>query len=136
MYAFPAAHVRVLGKFSHMNPIAPYRGAGRPEAIYVLERLIDDAARELGVDRVELRRRNLVPAAAMPYRTALTFTYDCGDFAGVMDGALALGDWAGFEERRAEARRRGRLRGIGLANAVERAGAPPGDETAQIRRRS
>jgi len=133
MYAFRAAHVRVLGKFSHMNPIAPYRGAGRPEAIYVLERLIDDAARELGVDRVELRRRNLVPAAAMPYRTALTFTYDCGDFAGVMDGALALGDWAGFEERRAEARRRGRLRGIGLANAVERAGAPPGDETAQIR---
>ncbi len=133
MYAFAAAHVRVLGKFSHASPIAPYRGAGRPEAIYVLERLIDDAARELGVDRIELRRRNLVPSAAMPYRTALTFNYDCGEFERVMDGALALGDWAGFEARRDAARRRGRLRGIGLANAIERAGAPPGDEYAQLR---
>ncbi len=133
MYAFAAAHVRVLGEFSHASPIAPYRGAGRPEAIYVLERLIDDAARELGVDRIELRRRNLVPPGAMPYRTALTFSYDCGEFERVMDGALALGDWAGFEARRDAARRRGRLRGIGLANAIERAGAPPGDEYAQLR---
>ncbi len=133
MYGFAAAHVRVLGEFSHAAPIAPYRGAGRPEAIYVLERLIDDAARELGMDRVELRRRNLVQPGAMPYRTALTFTYDCGEFERVMQGALVLGDWAGFAARRDAARRRGRLRGIGLANAIERAGAPPGDETAQLR---
>ena len=133
MYAFGAAHVRVLGKFSHRSPIAPYRGAGRPEAIYALERLIDDAARELGVDRIALRRRNLVPPSAMPYKTALTFTYDCGRFEEVMDGALALGAWEGFEARRAHALRRGRLRGIGLANAIERAGAPPGNEYAQVR---
>lgn len=133
MYGFGAAHVRVLGVFSHTSPTAPYRGSGRPEAIYVLERLIDDAARELGLDRVELRRRNLVPPSAMPYRTALNFTYDCGEFEQVMDEALALGDWRGFAARREAARRRGRLRGIGLANAIERASAPPGHEYAQVR---
>ena len=133
MYAFAAAHVHVTGVFSNTSPTAPYRGSGRPEAIYVLERLIDDAARELGVDRVELRRRNLVPRSAMPYKTALTFTYDCGEFEQVMDRALTLGDWAGFAARRDAARRRGMLRGIGLANAIERAAAPPGGETARIR---
>jgi len=132
MYAFPAAHVQVSGVFTHTSPTAPYRGSGRPEAIYVLERLIDDAARELGVDRVELRRRNLVPPSAMPYQTALTFTYDCGEFERVMDQALALGDWRGFEARRAESARRGRLRGIGLANAIERAAAGPVGETARV----
>ena len=132
MYAFAAAHVRVTGVFTHTSPTAPYRGSGRPEAIYVLERLVDDAARELGLDRVELRRRNLVPPSAMPYRTALTFRYDCGEFERVMDEALALGDWAGFPARRAAAARRGRLRGIGLANAIERAAAPPGGETVRI----
>ncbi|MBI2753803.1 MAG: xanthine dehydrogenase family protein molybdopterin-binding subunit [Betaproteobacteria bacterium] len=133
MYAFPAAHVRVLGVFTNTSATAPYRGSGRPEATYVLERLIDDAARELGVDRVELRRRNLVPASAMPYKTALTFTYDCGEFERVMDKALALGEWQGFGVRREEAKRRGRLRGIGIANAIERAGSPPAGEFAQIR---
>ncbi len=133
MYAFPAAHVRVTGVLSNTSATAPYRGAGRPEAIYVLERLIDDAARELGVDRIELRRRNLVPPAAMPYKTALTFTYDCGEFERVMDKALALGGWQGFAARREQSKRRGRLRGIGIANAIERAGAPPGMEFAEIR---
>ena len=133
MYAFRAAHVHVTGVFSNTSPTAPYRGSGRPEAIYVLERLIDDAARELGIDRVELRRRNLVPSSAMPYRTALTFTYDCGEFEQVMDQALALGDWAGFPARREAARGRGRLRGIGIANAIERAAAPPGGESVRIR---
>jgi len=132
MYAFPAAHVHVTGVFTHTNPTAPYRGSGRPEAIYVLERLVDDAARELGIDRVELRRRNLVPPSAMPYRTALTFTYDCGEFERVMDEALALGDWRGFEARRAAAAQRGKLRGIGLANAIERAAAGPAGESARI----
>lgn len=132
MYAIPAAHVRVTGLFSHTPPLAPYRGNGRPEAIYFLERAMDDAARELGVDRLELRRRNLVPPSAMPYRTALTFTYDCGAFEKGMDKALALSDWAGFGARRISSRAKGRLRGIGLANAIERAAAP-GMEYAEIR---
>jgi carbon-monoxide dehydrogenase large subunit len=133
MYTFAAAHVHVTGVFSHTSPTAPYRGSGRPEAIYVIERLIDDAARELGMDRIELRRRNLVPADAMPYKTALTFTYDCGEFEKVMDKALALGDWRGFEARRAASRKRGRLRGIGVANAIERAASPPAFEYGRIR---
>ncbi len=133
VYAIPAAHVRVTGVFSNTSPTAPYRGSGRPEAIYAIERLIDDTARELGIDRAQLRRRNLVAPSAMPYKTALTFTYDCGEFERVLDEALALGDWKGFPARREEARRRGRLRGIGIAMAIERAGSPPGDEYAEIR---
>jgi carbon-monoxide dehydrogenase large subunit len=133
MYAFAAAHVRVTCVFSNTSPIAPYRGNGRPEAIYVVERLIDAAARELGMDPVELRRRNLVPSEAMPYRTALGFTYDCGEFAKNMDRVLAMADWSGFESRRAAAKARGRLRGIGVANAIERAASPPGLEFAEIR---
>ena len=132
MYRIPAAHVRVTGVFSHTSPLAPYRGNGRPEAIYLLERLMDDAARELGVDRVELRRRNLIPPSAMPYKTALTFTYDCGEFEKGLDKALALSDWSGFAVRREKSRANGRLRGIGLANAIERAAAP-GMEYAEIR---
>jgi len=133
MYRLPAAHVEVAGVFSNAGPVSAYRGAGRPEAIYAIERLVDDAARALGVDRAELRRRNLVPASAMPYRTALTFTYDCGEFERGFDQALAMADWKGFPARRAAARARGRLRGIGVANAIERAGAPPGMEYAEIR---
>ncbi len=133
VYAFPAAHVRVTGVYSNRNPIAPYRGNGRPEAIYVIERLIDDAAREIGMDRVALRRRNLIPSSAMPYRTALTFTYDCGEFERGMDAALAAADWAGFAGRREESRARGRLRGIGLSNPIERAASPPAMEYAEVR---
>ncbi|MGQ0509618.1 MAG: xanthine dehydrogenase family protein molybdopterin-binding subunit [Betaproteobacteria bacterium] len=124
MYAIRAAHVCVTGIFSHTQSLAPYRGNGRPEAIYLLERLMDDAARELGADRVELRRRNLVPPSAMPWRNPLGFTYDCGEFGRGMDQALALADWNGFAARRRESEARGRLRGIGLANAIERAAAP------------
>ena len=132
VYTIPAAYVHVLGVFSNTNPTAPYRGSGRPEAAYVIERLIDDAARELNIDRAELRRRNLIPPSAMPYKTALTFTYDCGEFEQVMDKTLALSAWKDFPRRREEAKRRGRLRGIGIANAIERAGAPQGGEFAQI----
>jgi carbon-monoxide dehydrogenase large subunit len=132
MYVIPAAHVHVTGVFSHTNPLAPYRGNGRPEAIYLLERLIDDTARELGVDRVELRRKNLIPPAAMPYKTALTFTYDCGEFETGMDKALALSKWSDFSSRREFSKSNGKLRGIGLANAIERAAAP-GMEYAEIR---
>jgi carbon-monoxide dehydrogenase large subunit len=132
VYAFPAAHVEVLSVLTNTNSTAPYRGAGRPEATYVIERLIDDAARELGLDRFELRRRNLIPASAMPYRNPLGVTYDCGDFARNLDDALKLADVAGFPARREASKARGRLRGLGIANAIERAaGAQP--EFAEIR---
>jgi len=132
VYAFPAAHVEVTAVLSNTNSTAPYRGAGRPEATYVIERLIDDAARELGLDAVELRRRNLVPASAMPYRTATGVTYDCGDFPAQMEAALKRADVGGFSARREAARARGRLRGLGIANAIERA-AGPQPEFAEIR---
>jgi len=132
VYTFPAAHVQVLSVLSNTNSTAPYRGAGRPEATYVLERLIDDAARELGLDRVELRRRNLIPASAMPYKNPLGVTYDCGNFPKSLEDALKLADVAGFPARREAARAQGRLRGLGIVNAIERAaGAQP--EFAEIR---
>jgi carbon-monoxide dehydrogenase large subunit len=132
VYMFPAAYAQVLSVLTNTNSTAPYRGAGRPEATYVIERLIDDAARELGLDRVELRRRNLIPASAMPYKTSLGVTYDCGDFAKNLDDALELADVAGFPARREAARARGRLRGLGIVNAIERA-AGPQPEFAEIR---
>jgi carbon-monoxide dehydrogenase large subunit len=123
--------MRARAVLTHTVPTTAYRSAGRPEVMFVVERLIDLAARRHGFDRVELRRRNLVPAAAMPYRNALGLCYDSGDYAAAQDRAVALADWAGFEARRAEARRRGRWRGIGLANYVElNTGAPR--ERAQI----
>jgi aerobic carbon-monoxide dehydrogenase large subunit len=132
VYAFPAAYVHVTSVMTNTNSTAPYRGAGRPEATYVLERLIDDAARELGLDSIELRRKNLVPASAMPYKNALGVTYDSGDFATSMEKALKLGDVAGFAGRRDEARRRGKLRGLAVVNPIEQAaGAQP--EFAEIR---
>ena len=132
VYTIPAAHVQVTGVLTNCNSTAPYRGAGRPEAIYVLERLIDDAARELGLDRLKLRRMNIIPGSAMPYRTCLGVTYDCGEFEKGMDQALALADVAGFPARREESGRRGKLRGLGIVNAIERAAAP-GLEYAEIR---
>jgi carbon-monoxide dehydrogenase large subunit len=132
VYTIPAAHVQVTGVLTNCNSTAPYRGAGRPEAIYVLERLIDDAARELGLDRLKLRRTNIIPSSSMPYRTSLGVTYDCGEFEKGMDQALALADVVGFPARREESRRRGKLRGLGIVNAIERAAAP-GLEYAEIR---
>ena len=132
VYAFPTAYVHVTSVMTNTNSTAPYRGAGRPEATYVLERLIDDTARELGVDPVELRRKNLIPPSAMPYRNALGATYDCGDFPTSMEKALKLGDVASFTVRREEARQRGKLRGLGLVNAIEQA-AGPQPEFAEIR---
>jgi len=132
VYAFPAAHAQVLSVLSNTNSTAPYRGAGRPEATYVVERLIDDAAAELGMDRVELRRKNLIPTSAMPYKNALGVTYDCGDFPAMLEKALKLGDVAGFAARRAAARARGTLRGLAIVNAIERA-AGPQPEFAEVR---
>ena len=132
VYRTPAIHVDVTGVFTNTNPMRPYRGNGRPEAAYVIERMVDLAADELGIAPAELRRRNMISPDAMPYKTGLTFTYDCGEFERGMDMALTLADYAGFEQRRAAARERGKLRGIGVSNSIERAGAP-GFEGAEIR---
>ena len=132
VYRTPAIHADVTAVFTHTNPVRPYRGNGRPEAAYVIERLVDLAADALGIDPAELRRRNYIAPAAMPFKTGLTFTYDSGEFEKSMDMALQLADLAGFEKRRAEARKRGKLRGIGLSNTIERAAAL-GFEGAEIR---
>ena len=132
VYTTPAIHVDVTGVFTNTNSTRPYRGAGRPEAAYVIERLIDLAADELGIDPTELRRRNMIPPDAMPFKTGLTFTYDCGEFEKNMDMALEMADYANFESRREQARSRGRLRGIGISNSIERAAAR-GVEGAEIR---
>ena len=133
MYAIAAAHVSVTCMMANTNGTAPYRGAGRPESIYVIERLLDDAAREIGIDRLELRRRNLVAPSAMPYRNPFGATYDCGEFGRGFERALAAANHAGFEERRAAAKQRGMLRGFGVANAIERAASPSQHEFAEIR---
>ena len=136
VYTTPAIHLQTTGVFSNTTPTGPYRGAGRPEATYAIERVIDVAALELKIDPVELRRRNLIPATAMPFKTGLVFTYDCGDFGRGMDMALDLADRAGFEKRRVEARQRGQLRGLGIANPVEVAGGPytaMNPDTAELR---
>jgi carbon-monoxide dehydrogenase large subunit len=136
VYMTPAIHHQTTGVFTNTTPTGPYRGAGRPEATYAIERVIDVAARELGMDPIALRRKNLIPSSAMPFKTGLVFTYDSGDFARGMDLALSLADQPGFEKRRAEARTRGKLRGLGLANAIEVAGGPytsVNPDTAEIR---
>jgi carbon-monoxide dehydrogenase large subunit len=132
VYDIPAADVAVLAVMANTNGTAPYRGAGRPEATYVIERLIDDAARELGFDPIELRAKNLIPPSALPCKTALGLNYDCGDFPANQAKAMAQADWAGFPARRDEAKARGKLRGIGIANPIEKA-AGPGQEFAEIR---
>jgi aerobic carbon-monoxide dehydrogenase large subunit len=135
-YRTPYVFARVTGAFSHTSPTGPYRGAGRPEASYVIERVIDAAARHLKVDPAELRRRNFIPESAMPYSTGFVFTYDCGAFAENLKRALAVSDWSGFAKRREIAAKGGLLRGIGLAYAVEIAGGPagaPNEEFAEVR---
>jgi carbon-monoxide dehydrogenase large subunit len=135
-YTTPHIHVAVTGVFSNTSPTCPYRGAGRPEASYCIERLIDIAAGELGIDRVELRRRNMIPPSAMPFKTGLIYTYDCGEFETVMDKALTYGDWAGAVERQKKARAQGKLYGLGAVSVIEIAGGPadrPGEEGAEIR---
>jgi aerobic carbon-monoxide dehydrogenase large subunit len=119
VYRIPASLMGARAVVSTTAPTSPYRSAGRPEVMFAIERLIDLAARRHGFDRVDLRRRNLVPADAMPYRNPLGLVYDSGDYVTAQDRVLALADWKGFEARRAEARARGRRRGIGLANYIE-----------------
>jgi carbon-monoxide dehydrogenase large subunit len=131
VYRVPAAAVRGRAVLSNTSPLGAYRSAGRPQVMYVMERLIDLAARRHGFDRLELRRRNLVPPGAMPYTNPFGIVYDSGEYAAAQDRAVALSDWGGFETRRLEARQRARYRGIGIANYIEIAtGAPR--ERAQI----
>jgi aerobic carbon-monoxide dehydrogenase large subunit len=132
VYRTPAIYVDITTVFSNTNPMRPYRGNGRPEAAFVIERMVDVAAAELGIDPAELRRRNYVPTAAMPFKTGLTFTYDSGEFEKNMDLALELADRNGLKARKAEARKRGKLVGFGLSNTIERAGAPS-TEGAEVR---
>ena len=111
--------------FTNTLTTAPYRGAGRPEANYVLERVVEEASRVTGIDPAKLRRRNLIPASAIPYKTAVGTTYDSGDFAPIFDKALALADYAGIKARRRDAKKRGKYRGIGISCMLEHSGGSP-----------
>ncbi len=130
-YDIPVASMRARAAFSNTTPNNVLRSSGRPEVCFALERLIDTAAREMGIDAIELRRRNLIAPGAMPYTNAVGSSYDSGDYPGNMDTALRLADWDGFASRRDEAARRGKLRGIGFANYVESSTGSP-KERAEI----
>ena len=119
VYAFPALDVMSSLVFTNTAPLSPYRGAGRPEAIYAVERLIDIAARETGLDRIELRRRNFIPPEAMPHETATHFIYDSGEFAATMDKCLELADCDGFEARRRATEAAGKRRGLGISYYID-----------------
>jgi len=122
-YVIPAIHVETTAVLTNTMMTGPCRGAGRPEAAYVVETMVDLAARQLGIDPAELRRRNMIPASATPYKTALIYTYDCGDFGKNLEDCLKLGDYAGFAARRREAKARGKLRGLGISSTVEASNA-------------
>ena len=132
VYRIPAVYGRTRLAYTNTVPVSAYRGAGRPDIAYAIERLVDYAAHEHGFDPIELRRRNLIPREAMPYKTPNAGTYDSGDFAAVMDDALRRADWAGFAARREQSARAGRLRGIGIATYLEAGGggAAPKDQVA------
>ena len=132
VYRIPAMYARTRLAFTNMTPVSAYRGAGRPDIAYAIERLVDYAAHEHGFDPLEFRRRNFIPSSAMPYQTPNAGAYDSGDFEAVMDDALARADWSGFAARRSQAGRAGKLRGIGIATYLEAGGggAAPKDQVA------
>jgi carbon-monoxide dehydrogenase large subunit len=121
VYDIPAVHASARAILCNTAPMAPYRGAGRPEAAYLIEQLLDRAAKAVGVDRIEIRRRNFIPASAMPYKVATGITYDSGDFARVLDDCLKLADWDGYAKRAAESKKAGKLRGRGIGFFIEEA---------------
>src|SRR5216683_3346430 len=123
VYDVPAAYARIRLALTNTAPMAAYRGAGRPIMSYAIERLVEHAAHELGVDPAQFRRKSFIPKDAFPYKIAAGFEYDCGDFAGVLDKALQAAEWDSFEKRRIESQRRGRLRGRGMATYIEATGA-------------
>lgn len=124
-YATPAVFVNVKAMFTHTVPVDAYRGAGRPEATYLIERIVDVAADELGIDPAQIRRQNFIPNDAFPYQTPVALQYDIGDYHATLDAALKAVDYAGFEARRAEASARGMYRGIGLSTYIEACGIAP-----------
>tara|TARA_B100000676_G_scaffold157590_1_gene155285 strand:- start:3044 stop:5368 length:2325 start_codon:yes stop_codon:yes gene_type:complete len=132
VYTTPYIYTSVSGVFTNTNWVGPYRGAGRPEASLAIEKAIDRAANELGIDRVEIRKRNLIPVKSMPYQTGLIFNYDSGDFPNILNKAAEFANYDGFETRRNQAAQRGKLRGIGIAFAIEQSAAPI-EEFAEIR---
>ena len=132
VYDIPAAHARLRSVYTNTVPVDAYRGAGRPEAAYLIERAVDATARELGVAPDALRKKNFIKPKAMPYTTPTAKVYDSGDFAGILARAQELADWNGFRKRLAESKRAGRLRGIGLATYIEACGNN-GPETANVR---
>ena len=132
IYDIATIDIRIKAVLTHTLPLGPYRGAGRPEAIYIIERLMDEAARATGIDRIELRRRNMIRPEQMPYTNPMAKTYDSGRFANVMDRALALADWQGFEARAEGTRSQGRLRGQGIATFLEWTGADVFEETVDV----
>ena len=125
VYKTPAIYCEVKAVFTNTVPVDAYRGAGRPEAAFLLERLVDAVAHDTGIDRVELRRRNFIPADAFPYQTPVALQYDSGDYQTTLRVALKNADWDGFEARRAEAKSRGMLRGIGISTYLEACGIAP-----------
>ncbi|MDH3728184.1 MAG: molybdopterin-dependent oxidoreductase, partial [Myxococcales bacterium] len=125
VYTTPAIYVEVEAVFTNTAPVDAYRGAGRPEAAYQLERLVDKAARQLGMDPIELRRKNMIKPDMFPYQTPVALEYDTGDFEACLDLALKTAEYAGFETRREEAKKRGKLRGIGVSTYVEACGIAP-----------
>jgi carbon-monoxide dehydrogenase large subunit len=127
VYKIPAIHLNIKGTLTNTVPVDAYRGAGRPEAIYLLERVIDVAARELGLAPDELRRRNFLKPSDMPYQTPVESRYDSGDFARIMELAMQRAEWPSFKTRKDESVRKGKLRGIGLGMYIERCGGGPGD---------
>jgi len=133
VYRVPAVYAHVRGYFTNTGTITSYRGAGRPEAIYITERLLDAAATAFKLDRVEIRRRNLIAKTELPYKNWRGLSIDSGDFIANLDQAASRADWAGFEARRAEAQKRGKKRGIGVAYYFEASGGPGGVEPAKVR---
>jgi carbon-monoxide dehydrogenase large subunit len=129
VYRTPLSHVLVKGVMTNTAPIGPYRGAGREQAAYIVERLVDEAARQMQIDRIELRRRNFIPVSAIPYRTPSGRNYDSGEFEALLDQTLKAADWDGYAERAAQSKAKGLLRGRGVSSFLECVGASPYEAT-------
>ena len=136
VYTTPAIYAEVKAVFTHTVPVDAYRGAGRPESAYLLERLVDVIAHDTGLDRVAIRRLNFIPRDAFPYQTPVALNYDSGDYEATLKSALAAADWDGFPARRRAAAARGRLRGIGISTYVEACGSAPSKLVGQLGSRS
>ncbi len=132
VYTTPAIYAEVKAVFTHTVPVDAYRGAGRPESAYLLERLVDVIAHDTGLDRVDIRRLNFIPRDAFPYQTPVALVYDSGDYQATLKAALAAADWDGFPARRAAAAARGKLRGIGMSTYVEACGIAPSKLVGQL----